>query len=138
MKEAEMYVYYFGEGAILRAKTPGILPDHLGIAGRRRLHGVQEVIHSRPPFGVQVTTLEEFAKGRHVEAVCLPDSPEHGQEVLARAYSQIGRPWTLTGNCEHFASWAFSGGPDSPQLREYIAGACAFVLVAAVLTRNGR
>lgn len=114
-----MFIHSFPEGAILRAKTPGFEPDHYGIAGRVRWDGTQEVIHSRPPQGVQISDLQAFAHDRLVEVVAVPYSPEHGQAVPRRAYSQIGRPWTVFANCEHFAMGAFSGVEESPQLRQY-------------------
>lgn len=41
--------------------------------------------------------------------------PPH--EVLARARSQITKPWRLWHNCEHFVAWAHAVPVRSPQLR---------------------
>ncbi len=129
-----MYFYHYPPGAILRAKSPGISPDHWGIAGRIRPDGTQEIAHSRPPWGVHVTSLGEYALGRSIEFEP-PYCPEHGCDVSERAYSQVGRPFNLLfANCEHFATWAFSGMAESQQLRQYAGGLAVAGLVLSALT----
>lgn len=116
-------------GALLRTKSYGIRPDHMGVAGLI-IDGKRSVIHNTAR-GVVVTSLEEFALRRAVEVVMTPLSPAHGAMIVARAYTQIGRPYSLLfANCEHFATWAFSGVPESPQLGRYIGGLlCALIVV---------
>jgi hypothetical protein len=59
-----------------------------------------------------------------VEVTDAPCTLEHQRAILGRAYSQIGHPYhALVANCEHFATWAFNGAPESPQLKNYVVSA---------------
>ena len=110
-------------GSMLKAKTPGLGSDHSGIFAGTWPLGTPMVLHSRPPFAV-LTSLNEFALGRVVEVVDVPCTFEHQRAILGRAYSQIGHPYDpLLANCEHFATWAFYGVPESPQLKKCVVGA---------------
>ena len=107
-------------GSLLRAKTPGLPPDHSGILREQLPDGRWLVVHSRER-GVVLTPLEEFALGRLVEVMDTPCTLEHRRAILGRAYSQIGHPYhVLFANCEHFATWAFAEVPESPQLRKFV------------------
>lgn len=123
-------------GSILKAKSSGLSPDHVGVFAGISFDGIPWVIHSRDR-GVQVTPLSDFALGRPVETVAIPQSPEHQEAVLNRAQSAIGVPFNLLhANCEHFSNWAFNGTPESPQLKKYVAGLFLAVLcVSALATR---
>jgi hypothetical protein len=115
-------------GSLLRAKSPGPALDHSGILGKPLPDGRWSAVHS-DKRGVVLTQFEDFANDRWVEVVDTPHSPEHQRAILERAYSQIGRPYNVFfANCEHFATWAFYGEPESPQLKRYLAGACAIGL----------
>jgi hypothetical protein len=115
-------------GSLLKAKSAGLRPDHFGIFAGVALDGAPMVLHSREA-GVVLTSLEEFSLGRMVEVVNTPGTLAHQRAVLSRAYSQVGHPYDLLrANCEHFATWAFFGASESPQLRKYVAGAFAFGL----------
>ena len=115
-------------GSMLRAKSQGLCPDHSGILGEPLPDGRWSVVHNVEP-GVVLTPFEDFARARPVEVVDAPCSLEQQRSILERAYSQIGHPYDLlVANCEHFATWAFYGEPESPQLKRYLAGACALGL----------
>jgi hypothetical protein len=115
-------------GSIVKARSPWPRPDHDGIIGIPLSDGRATVIDNTRD-GVQARNFEEFADGRRVDYVWVPDSPEQQDAVLNRAYSQLGQPYKLfSANCEHFVSWVVTGVPDSPQLKKYIAGAGIFVL----------
>lgn len=123
-----MYINTFDQqaplypGSLLRAISPGLWPNHLGILGELLSDGRWSVVH-KTERGAVLTSLEEFARGRWVEVVDTPYSWEHQRAVLERAYSQIGHPYDLlSANCEHFATWAFYRAPVSPQLRAYTTG----------------
>ncbi len=129
-----MYINYFQQralpypGSILKAKSPGLRPDHLGIFAETRFDGTPMVLHSNGTC-VVLTSWDEFALGRVVEVVDEPCSREHQLAILDRAYSQIGHPHDhLFANCEHFATWAFYGVPESPQLKKYVVGAGVIAL----------
>jgi len=110
-------------GSMLKARSRGLWPDHFGIFVGTTPDGTPMVLHSNGTC-VVLTSLDEFALGRVVEVVDAPCTLEHQRAILGRAYSQAGHPYNvLFANCEHFANWAFSGAPESPQLRSYIAGA---------------
>lgn len=130
-----MYINYFQQqvlpypGSILKAKSRGLWPDHSGIFAETGPDGTPMVLHSRPPC-VVLTSLDEFAHGRVVEVVDAPCTLEHQRAILGRAYSQIGhRHNDLFANCEHFATWAFYGVPESRQLKKYVAGVGALVVL---------
>ena len=67
---------------------------------------------------IEEISLEQFARGRGVQAA--PASAAHfgGSEVVARARTRLGenryRVWT--NNCEHFVHWGLSGTPRSTQV----------------------
>jgi len=124
-----VYIIYFQQqvprypGSILKAKSRGVWPDHLGIFAEPLPDGTPMVLHSNGACVVH-TSLDEFARGRVFEVVDEPRSPEHQLAILDRAYSQIGHLHNnLIANCEHFATWAFYGVPESPQLKTYVVGA---------------
>lgn len=75
------------------------------------------------PDGVQVVTLEAFAKGRHVTEIKRID-PRHAGAVYARvetsrqnfsAYDLFER------NCEHYAMAMAGEVPESPQVKGFVA-----------------
>lgn len=111
-------------GSILKAKSPGLWPDHLGVFAEPLPDGTPMVLHSNGTC-VVLSSVAEFALGRVVEVVGEPCTFEQQRGILDRAYSQIGHPHDhLFANCEHFATWAFYGMPESPQLKKYIVVAC--------------
>jgi len=115
-------------GSMLKAKSPGLRPDHSGIFAGTKRDGTPMVLHSNGAC-VVLTSLDEFAIGRVVEVMDTPCTLEHQRAILGRAYSQIGHPYdAVLANCEHFATWAFNGVPESPQLKNYVVGACVIGL----------
>lgn len=109
-------------GSILKTKSPGLRPDHLGIFANPLSDDTPLVLHSNGTC-VVVTSWDEFALGRTVEVVAEPCTLEQQRAILDRAYSQIGHPYDpILANCEHFATWAFYGVPESPQLKRYVVG----------------
>lgn len=116
-------------GSILKAKSQGLWPDHLGILAETGLDGTPMVVHSNGTC-VVLTSVAEFALGRVVEVVVEPCAVEQQRAILDRTYSQIGHPHDhLFANCEHFATWAFYGKPQSPQLKKYVVGGGVIALV---------
>ena len=117
-------------GSIVRANSPWLSPDHFGIIGIPLSDGRATVIDNSPAGGVQVRTFEEFAEGRFVDYVWVPESHEQQAAVLNRAYSQLGQPYRLfSANCEQFVSWVVTGVRESPQLKRYIVGVGVLGLV---------
>lgn len=127
---------YYAPGSWLRAKGPVL--DHHGIAGDAFVNEEQSVIHS-DSGGVRLSTLSEFAAGRRIEVLWSPVFVEQQRAALWRAYSQVGRPYSLLfGNCEHFASWVVTGMPRSKQLSNYVYGlSFGAVLLWALASASG-
>ncbi len=122
-------------GALIKARSSGIWPDHMGIAGPIVM-GNQLVYHSTSA-GVVLSSIEEFARGRVIEMVQAPFNLSHQAAILERARTQLGRPYSLLfGNCEHSATWAFSGDAKSPQLGRYVCGVVLGAVLSSYLARR--
>jgi hypothetical protein len=112
----------------------GIMTDKVGP------DGCPTVVHSAKLFQRRVveTTMSDFC----LKAVGPMQAEGYPGElppdfVVARARSQIGKPWFPWDNCEHFIAWAHGVKQKSPQLRSGVkrgvAGASALAaLVMAV------
>ncbi len=61
-------------GSILKAKSSGLRPDHLGIFAESRPDGTPMVLHSNVVCVVH-TSLDDFALGRVVKVVIEPWAP---------------------------------------------------------------
>ena len=102
----------FGFGEIV--KVPRVPYWHFGVS-----LGSKGVIDHAKIQGVARRTWEEFAKGRRVVSAEI-SGPFVGEEVVARAYSQIGKPYDLLeDNCEHFARWCVGTEAKSVQIQKY-------------------
>jgi len=70
---------------------------------------------------VQETTVENFARGRGVQAQPGAIATFAGVDAVVRARSRLGedryRVWT--NNCEHFVHWCLSGTARSPQVERW-------------------
>jgi hypothetical protein len=61
---------------------------------------------------------QDFAEGNIIQLFRRPSSAVHVQQILARVEANIGKPYIfLPQNCEHFASFAFTGKSESPSLQ---------------------
>jgi hypothetical protein len=77
-----------------------------------------EIIHNTKGGGVTVVDLYDFADGNPVQLYRRTSSVAHAAEVVARAEANIGKPYYLFAqNCEHFASFAFTGEAESESLK---------------------
>jgi len=70
---------------------------------------------------VQEVPLEQFARGRGVQAHAGVSALFAGGEAVARARSRLGedryRVWS--NNCEHFVHWCLSGSSRSAQVERW-------------------
>ncbi len=105
--------------------------DHVGILTDRQIDGLPTVIsNSLRAAGVAEESLLTFGSGKQVRVIGFPGNLSP-REVLQRARSRIGKPWSLLKwNCEHFVHWAHGLKPTSPQLA--VAVALALLGIAAV------
>jgi hypothetical protein len=95
-----------------------------------------EIIHNTKGGKVAVVDWYEFAAGNPVLLHRRPESAEHAAAVVARAEANIGKPYYLFAqNCEHFASFAFTGEPESKTLQG-LGWIAAGVLTVAALTSD--
>jgi hypothetical protein len=79
--------------------------------------------------GITVTDLIQFGDGQHVFLHRRP-LPYQIPEILARVAANMGRPYHLFAqNCEHFASFAFTGKAESASVKT----AAALTVVGAVI-----
>jgi Lecithin retinol acyltransferase len=92
--------------------------------------GYVEIINNVKAGGITVSDWNQFSGGRLVFLVKQASSPAHVEQILARAESSLGKPYNLFGqNCEHFASFAFNGKPQSDSIRLLGAVAAGVVIV---------
>jgi len=84
------------------------VPDGIGV----------EIIHNTKGGNVAVVDWYEFAAGNPVVLHRRPESPAHAAAVVARAEVNIGKSYYLFAqNCEHFASFAFTGQAESETVK---------------------
>ena len=97
-----------------------------------------EIIHNTKGGNVAVVDWYEFAAGNPVLLHRRPESAEHAAAVVARAEANIGKPYYLFAqNCEHFASFAFTGKAESESLNA-VGWMVAGVLAVAALASDSR
>jgi L-fucose isomerase-like protein len=77
-----------------------------------------EIANNLPRKGVVLSDWIHFSEGRAVQVVHHASSPAHIQQIAARVESGLGKPYNLfSQNCEHFASFAFTGKWESSSMR---------------------
>jgi hypothetical protein len=77
-----------------------------------------EIIHNTKGGGVAAVDWHQFADGNPVLLNRSPETPAHTTAVVARAEANIGKPYYLFAqNCEHFASFAFTGQAKSETVK---------------------
>ena len=93
-----------------------------------------EIIHNTKGGGVGLVDWHDFADGNPIFLHHRPNSSTHASEVVARAEANIGRSYFLFAqNCEHFASFAFTGTAESESVKA-LGWIAAGVLTVAVLS----
>lgn len=94
----------------------GVRVRHEGILTDRWYQGERTVIsNSKAAGGVVKQKLSVFLATQR-PAIVGYLGRLHPAEVVQRALSQLGKPWALTDNCQHFVRWAHGVGVTSPQL----------------------
>jgi len=118
----------YRQGCILAVlvNTPAGIVSHKGIMGDRLgPDGFPTVIHSSKQFKrVVEEAMIDFAR-KGLSLVCSDGFPGRlpPELVLERARSQIGVPWRVKYNCEHFSRWAHGLPVQSPQLQSRVTKA---------------
>jgi hypothetical protein len=95
--------------------------------------------NSKTGGGVCLVTLEALAQGCMVRIVDSPQSKEHENFIIG----QVGRArmagiryFLLYQNCEHFASWCYTGKAESQTLEsvaKFVGGMAAISIVVAAV-----
>jgi hypothetical protein len=94
--------------------------------------GVQ-IIHNTKGGNVAVVDWHEFAAGNPVVLYRRPESAAQAAAVVARAEANIGKPYYLFAqNCEHFASFAFTGQAESEAVKRASWMVVGIVAIAAL------
>lgn len=92
-----------------------------------------EIIHNTKGGGVAVADWYNFAGGNPILLHRSPESSAHADEIVARAVANIGKPYALFAqNCEHFASFAFTGQAESETLKAFGWMAAGVFAVAVI------
>ena len=125
-------------GAHVRIRRPYGIDHHaVVVGGSVATLGPVMLIDNAKADGISRRTLEEVAAGDPVEIVARPQSAEHANHIVERAYSQIGKPYDLfSQNCEHFSNWCYDGMPRSLQLQGF--GLLAAVVAGLVILGRSR
>jgi len=121
-------------GGVLRVYSQRRGVWHFGIAGPMTFNGAM-VLHASKDHGQFVmTTFDEFAEGQRVEYTWLPPSFGAQQTALARAKSQLGKPYRLAdANCEDYVNWIVTGVARSPQREVFVLGGLAALVIACII-----
>jgi hypothetical protein len=126
-----------GPGDWLRVPVPRLGVSHHGIVRQvtyltAGLFTV-EVAHNMKLTGVTITDLIQFADGQPVFLHRRP-LPFQVPEILERVGANMGRPYHLFAqNCEHFASFAFTGDAESTSVKTVGALTVAGIIVFGLL-----
>lgn len=79
---------------------------------------VVQIAHNMKATGVTVSDWHAFADGNTILLVSHASSRAHVDEILERVEANIGKPYHLFAqNCEHFASFAFTGKAESKSVK---------------------
>ncbi len=132
-----MPTYFTGEeiglGDWVRVYVPRLGVWHHGIVRRIFLvwNGLAvEIVHNMKASGVTVSDWYEFSDGNQVYLHQRASSEVHVQEIQARLETNVGKPYHLFAqNCEHFASFAFTGKAESKSIQAvgWVAAVALFV-----------
>lgn len=91
------------------------------------------IAHNRKVFGVAATDRQEFCDGNPIVLHARAVSPAHVMGILMRVDANLGKPYHLfSQNCEHFASFAFTGKAQSESLQKAVGLAVAVGLASAL------
>jgi hypothetical protein len=110
-----------GEGDWIKVFVPRLGVWHHGIVRHvlfvtPGLLGVY-VVHNRKATGITTTDFCTFAEAQRVFLHSRP-SPDHIAGIFSRVDNSIGKPYHLFNqNCEHFASYAFTGKAESKSIQ---------------------
>lgn len=87
-------------------------------------NGIEWISESLPPGGVQLVNATDFSsRNKKIQVVAFNGKEQDREIAVARAYSDLGKPYNLIGyNCEHHASFVQTGVATSKQVGAIIIG----------------
>jgi hypothetical protein len=122
-------------GDWVKVFLPRLGVEHEGIVVQvaRMYGGFQAAVaHNMKGKGVVQTYWREFSEYQAVHLHRRAESPLHVQQILQRVYANLGKPYLLLGqNCQHFASFAFTGKAESPATKT-VGGLAVVAIIAAL------
>ncbi len=122
-------------GDWVKVFLPRLKVDHEGIVVNvaRMYGGFQAAVaHNAKGKGVIQSSWLEFSEGQSVVLHRRATSQMHVHQILQRVYANLGKPYLLLGqNCQHFASFAFTGKAESPATRT-VGGLALLAVIAAL------
>jgi Lecithin retinol acyltransferase len=90
------------------------------------------IAHNMKESGVTISDWYDFADGGVVVLERHAYSAVHVGEIVARVDVNVGKPYHLFAqNCEHFASFAFTGKSESKSV-QVVGGIAVFGILAAL------
>jgi hypothetical protein len=90
------------------------------------------IAHNVKQSGVTISDWYDFADGNVVMLEQHAWSAVHVDEIIARVDANVGKPYYLFAqNCEHFASFAFTGKAESKSV-QVVGGIAAAAILAAL------
>ena len=99
--------------------------------------GAVEIVHNTKGGGVSIADFYEFADQNVVILHRRASSAQHAAQVVTRAEANVGKPYFLFAqNCEHFASFAFTGQAESESVTT-LAWMRVGVIAVALISSQG-
>ena len=89
------------------------------------------VAHNRKGVGTMTSDWNDFSEGEIVHLHKRAESPAHVQEILKRTNANLNKSYHLFAqNCEHFASFVFTGKAESTTVQGWALVAACVALFA--------
>jgi hypothetical protein len=99
------------------------------------------IIHNTKEWGVQRTSLEDFAQGLPFYVVAYPQTPQHAENIVATAVANLQKPYSLFfQNCEHFCNYCYRLEKRSESIDRFLVGSLVVggFVAAAFIASNQR
>lgn len=122
-------------GDWVKVFLPRLGVQHEGIVVQvaRMYGGFQAVVaHNMKDKGVVQSYWLDFSEGQPVSLHRRAESPMQVRQILQRVYGNLGARYSLMNqNCQHFASFAFTGKAESPSVKA--VGGISLLAALAIL-----
>ena len=93
------------------------------------------VAHNRKGVGTMTSDWNDFSEGQTVHLHKRAESGAHVHEILARVNANLNKSYSLFAqNCEHFASFVFTGKAESTTVQGWALVAACVALFALLFS----